>query len=137
MTKQPNSMLTPPVAVWYDYGRFDYVSSLLDLAQKIHKTVVTEAELSNQDYRLTNKITLIYREASLGVDPVFELDRMKVDDYASTPQAYLRMSNDGEWELRDGYNNLVDLKATDGARELKNYFTDEVSFKGEFPDVSL
>ena len=130
-------MLTSPIAVWYDNGRFDYVDSLSDLAQKIHKMVVTEAELSDQNYRLKNKITLIYREASLGVDPIFELDRMEVDNYSSTPQAYLRMSNDGEWELRDGYNNLVNLKAIDDARKLKNYFTDEASFKKEFSNVSL
>ncbi|MGI4835839.1 MAG: hypothetical protein ACRYFK_20485 [Janthinobacterium lividum] len=128
-------MLTSPVAVWYDNGRFDYVGSLSDLAQKIHKMVITEAELSDQSYRLKNRITLIYREASLGVDPIFELDRMCVDNHSSTPQAYLRMSNDGQWELRDGYNNLVDLKAIDNARELKNYFTDEASFKKEFSNV--
>ena len=99
--------------------------------------VVTEAELSDQSYRLKNRITLIYREASLGVAPIFELDRMDMDNYSSTPQAYLRMSNDGEWELRDGYNSLVNLKAIDDGRKLKNYFTDEVSFKKEFSNVSL
>jgi hypothetical protein len=124
--------LNTSVAVWYNGGHYDIVDNLSDLAQKIHKMAVSRAELADRKYRLVNRITFVFREGSVGIDPLFELDRMSPGNYSSTPCVYLRMSDEGQWELRDENNDLVDMKALDIAKGVVNYFSDEKEFQQIF-----
>ncbi|GAB2461285.1 hypothetical protein GCM10011375_12360 [Hymenobacter qilianensis] len=133
-------MPSTPVVVWFEKGRYQHIESLADLAQQIHKMNVTDTDLANQNYRLKNRLTLIYREGDGGPtksDPIFKLDSMELNNYSSSPHAFLRKSNAGEWELRDNENNLVPLKAISEAKNINNFFKNEEAFRKLFPKAGI
>ena len=129
-----------PVVVWFENGHYQYIESLADLAQQIHKMNVTDADLANQRYRFKNRLTLIYREGDGGPikdDPIFELDSMELNNYSSSAHAFLRKSDDGEWELVDDENNLVSLEAIAEAKNITNFFKNEAAFRKLFPESGI
>ncbi|GAB3585713.1 hypothetical protein [Hymenobacter daeguensis] len=130
-------MTIPPIAVWFENGQYYCPTDLSDLAQQIHKMSVSRDDLMDRAYRLKNRLTFIYRKGDVGIDPIFELDSMRPANYSSTTYAFLRMSDDNEWEVRDADNNVVSLKAVDGARDLVNFYKNESAFRKLLPNSGL
>ena len=130
-------MTTPSVAVWFENGEYYCPTDLSDLAQQIHKMSVSQNDLRDRSYRLKNRLTFIYREGDVGVDPIFELDSMRPADHCSTTYAFLRMSDDQKWEVLDANNNLVSLKAIGEASDLVNYYKNESAFRKLLPNSGL
>lgn len=127
----------PPIAVWFENGEYYCPTDLSDLAQQIHKMTVTQDNLKDRSYRLKNRLTFIYREGDVGVDPIFELDSMRPANHSSTTYAFLRMSDDNKWEVRDADNSLVSLKAVDEASDLVNFYKNESAFRKLLPNSGL